>query len=318
MRKAILLAASILALGGASQALAQSAAPSPAAREQFNARVSFEPPATHAAAAYDPSGKHIFFKAQVAGREVWALLDTGAAKTLVDLDLARAAGLKVGPAEGVLTLITGTTIPRHRVHDIELGVPRQFTIRSELATGADLKPISTAFKREIGLILGADLLAGFGVKIDPGRGVLDFYPSGALTPPASFPPFLPLDKDFTIEILVADQPMRVKFDLGSDSALMLKPEAWARIAPPDAKLVMATMGGADGQPHVVDTGRAPSVKIGTMQYTDVKTNIMPLPDSGTDGTLGTGLLGQTLIVIDAKAGKLWLARRLSSTPAALR
>lgn len=316
MRKAFVLAASALAIAATSPALAQaplSTAPA-APREQFNFNMSIEPQRTHVSLPYALPNKHIVFKLEVAGKEVWALLDTGAANSMIDIDLAKAAGLTIGPPTGVITTSTKTSIPRRKVENVSVRAPGQFSFTTPALPGVDMAPISNGMDRKIAFVLGADIMGGLTVKIDPGRGVLDFYPPGAVTPPASAPPFVQMGKDFIIEVRVADQPARVLLDLGSNGGLSLSPEAWARIAPPDAKLSTSMIKGADALPHAVDIGVSPSVQVGPIRAVDVRTGVMPAT-RGAEGALGLGFLSQALIVMDASNGKLWVVPRISSKPA---
>lgn len=186
---------------------------------------------------------------------------------------------------------------------------QQLTIETPVVGGMDLSPISTRLKRKIDFILGAEFLSQTQLKIDPGPRTLDFYPPGALVPPANFPSLAM--EGFKIEIKVGDKPARVSIDTGVNSALILTPEAWARVAPPGATLAQTGTTGANGQYHVVDSGVLPAITVGQTERADVRTQVRPWPGV-SDGTIGMGLLGDFFLVFDAKNGKLWLAPRLAS------
>lgn len=50
---------------------------------------------------------NIVFKATLADREIWAILDTGAERSIVDVGFAGQARLTVGPPEGTIRTSTG-------------------------------------------------------------------------------------------------------------------------------------------------------------------------------------------------------------------
>jgi predicted aspartyl protease len=259
---------------------------------------------------------HIVFKARVEGRDVWALLDTGAQRSIVDIALATAAGRAVGLPEGTIRSSTNFAIPKRRVSNVSISLPNQIDIQSPAVVGMDMSAMSGAMGRKIEFVLGADFLSLMAFKVDPGPQALEFYPSGALAPPPGFPS-IPLRAGYGIEILVGDRPVLVELDLGATSALILDPSAWARVGSPSAKLSPGGTRGVDGQVQVVDFTTVPSVKIGSNQYSDVRAKIMPWSNGDLEGAVGMELMDRLFMVLDVRAEKFWLAprARVASPPA---
>lgn len=284
----------------------QASPPAKSAEIQFQAR--FVPLAARKTAPYELVQGHIIFKAVVAGRDVWALLDTGAERSLIDISLATSAGLSVGAPEGTLRTSTGSFIPKRRVSNVRIAIADQLEIQSPAVAGMDMTALSEAVGRKIEFVLGAEFLSLTALKLDPVRRTLDLYPSGALRPPSGFPS-LPLKGGYRIEILVDAKPVLVDLDLGAAGALTLEPEAWARVGPANARVVTGETKGADGQGRTSDFGVLPLMAIGDNRFTNVRTKIMPWSDKDTEGAVGMALLDQLLIVLDVKAGTMWLAPR---------
>lgn len=309
---AVLLAGMLTAQDAAPTPPAEPAEPGSVASQPLTVKASFAGKATRVPLPYESLNGLIAFKATVAGREVWVLLDTGAERSVIDTGLAAAVGLKVGPPEGVIRTSTGT-VPKRRVSNVPIVVDKQFEVVAPAVAGMDLKPLSDTVGRKIEFILGAEFLGMMQVMVDPGPRTINLLPSGALNAPPNFP-FVPLQPGFQIEAMVGDKPVSVGIDTGSTAGLTLSPEAWARVGPADAKRGTTVMSAADGQPHLVDVFVAPKLTIGRASRTDVKVQVIPRPAKG-DGLLGMGVLGQFFLVVDAKAGKLWLMPRLSSAVA---
>src|SRR5690606_36585416 len=74
---------------------------------------------------YEVSDNRIFFRANVAGEDVWAMLDTGASQTLIDIEFARAAGLSIGSEEKAVRT-SRVDLPTWRVFDVPILIPGQF------------------------------------------------------------------------------------------------------------------------------------------------------------------------------------------------
>lgn len=291
-----------------------SPAPSPAApTPEIQVQVRFAPLNAHKPSPYELVHGHVVFKATVAGRDVWALLDTGAERSLIDTALAADAGLRIDAAQGSLRTSTGASIPKRRVSDVQIKIADQLDIQSPAVAGLDMAAMSEAMGRKVSFVLGADHLSQLAVKLDPTKRTLDLYPSGALRAPAGFPS-VPLKGGYSVEVLVDGKPVLVELDLGASGALTLEPEAWARVGPANARVERGETLGVDGHPRAADFGVLPVVNLGANRFANVRTKIMPWSGDETEGAIGMDILDQLFIVLDAKAGTLWLARPQPATP----
>ncbi len=285
--------------------------------DRISYKGNFTPKEHRASIPYELVNGYVLFKIKVAGREVWALLDTGATRSIVDTGLAKAAGLSVTPAVGTIRTATGVAVPKLRVSNVSLSIDKQLDLQAEALGGMDLTTVSQTIGRKVEFVLGADLIAATTLRLDPGQKTFDLFPPGAFRPPPNFP-FVPLtydQKTIRLEIRVDEQPVQVTLDTGSSVPLSLEPQAWTRLAPAGAKLRPGTTVGADGQVHIADYGVVSSIRIGPVRSSDVRTKVAPL-FADADGSIGIPALSRFFLVIDVRSGKLWLAPRLSAAPAA--
>jgi hypothetical protein len=261
---------------------------------------------------YETVGGLIIFKARVAGREVLMLLDNRAERSTIDLALARDAGLTLVPG-GTARTPTGE-IPFLRALDVPLVLPGQFETRTRLAA-MDLSAISKAMGRKIEAILGGDFLGALTISANSGKSQLSFVPSGVAKVPPTIPPIALIGARPQLEVTIGGKPLVVTLDLGSNQALSLTPEAWARVGAKDAVFTSRPVFHADGQPHMVDFTRVPEMKLGALKRRDVEVSVRPWQAANGDGIMGIGMLKESDFLLDIKLGKLWVIPRLPSKPA---
>ncbi|UIJ45270.1 retroviral-like aspartic protease family protein [Sphingomonas cannabina] len=259
---------------------------------------------------YETAGNLILFKANVAGRDVLALLDNRASPSLIDAGLAQAAGLAFGTKTKMIRTATGE-LPARLALSVPVAIPGQLTIQGP-AAAVDLAPLSKLVGRKIEYVLGAEHFRELSVNVDPGRRTFQLAPSGAAKPPEAFPMVALRGDRPQIEVTVNGQTLLLTVDMGASDGLSLMPAAWARLGIKDAQLSGKLVAGGEGQLHMVDSARLPEVGIGPVAQKDVPATIKPWPAEFGDGLLGMGLLGRFFFVMDVKAGKLWLVPRLSS------
>jgi hypothetical protein len=185
-------------------------------------------------APYETVGGLILVRAGVVGKPVWALLDTGSARSIIDLSFAEGAGLKVGPPEGTIALPSGEA-PRRFVPGITFIIPKQLGVLEAEFAAVDLEAMSKTMGRKVEFVLGYDVLSRFAVTIDPVTRTVSFGKSGETAPPAGSTA-IPMVDQWRLDVVVAGEPIRVALDTGANSTLILNPEAWGRIGPKDAAL----------------------------------------------------------------------------------
>lgn len=292
-------------------AIASQAAPATIAQSPARVADTVVTDADRGPIAYDPIDGRIAFKARLAGREVWALLDNGADDSLIDLGFARDAGLQVDAPGGAVTSLTGS-LSASRVRDVPVVVPRQFAARRALI-GLDMTAAGDILGRKIALVIGADVLAEYAAVVDPVRHNFQLKPSGSVSPPASVLPITLTGKRPTLDIAIGGKPLTVAIDMGSNGSLSLTREAWTRIGGKGTDAGLMTTTGVDGRTFVVDTVKVAAVTIGPETVRDVTVDLKPTRAANGDGVLGMGILANYVMIMDIGAGKLWLIPRMPGT-----
>jgi hypothetical protein len=260
----------------------------------------------------------IVFRARVAGRDVWTMLDSGSERSLLSERFAREAGLSFNSVRAHIKAPTGVLTNAVRVAQaVHVTVPGAMDAELPELGVIDLKVVSDAMGREIDFVLGADFLSVSAILVRPELRQFRMGPSGSVGLPIEAA--VPLLNDaLVIQALVGDSPVVVSIDLGSNTTLALKPEAWRRVAPQGAGpsgLTAST--NVDGQRRLHPTVLLPSLTVGKHHLKDVVTTIRPWAATEADGVIGMGLLGRYMLALDMKKGLLWIAPpRPTSAPAA--
>jgi len=123
----------------------------------------------------DPGG-HIFVQATLMGRAVAALVDSGAAATVLDRTFATALGLPAASAEEAAGLTDRLVVTGVRLPAISVGGHRMPATSGHVL---DLSSVSASLGRQVDLVLGQDLLAGSSVMLDFESRTMSFEPAGA-------------------------------------------------------------------------------------------------------------------------------------------
>jgi predicted aspartyl protease len=302
----VALAALVQAAPAAPPAAPPTLAAPAAATETARAKVKFPPAADRRPIPFDAIRKLVVFKAKVAGREVWALLDNGSDRSLIDLEFARAAGLDVvGGRTGVARTATGGALETRVVRDVPISLDHQFETTVPIA-GTDLAFITKSMGRKIDFVLGADFLKQFAVVIDHGKGVVQFGPGGAIRPGDGFIAIPITAPRGQLDVTIGGERFRVRLDTGSDGFLSVTPDAWALSKAKALRRGSVTNMGADGSKQHHDIVLAPEVQIGSLVRRNMPVALRPSNREGEDGRIGMGALSGFLIILDLKAGKLWL------------
>jgi predicted aspartyl protease len=248
----------------------------------------------------------ILFKASVAGREVWANLDTAATSTMIDIELARSAGFALDPAKKTIRTPRGEVPMQRLTSEVSILIPGQIETHHPGLATVDMAAVSKLTGHKIELVMGADFLKAVALLIDPSRKSLQFAPSGVFRPP---PGAMEIDvhgeKPPRIEVTIGKEKAIVTLDTGYTGNLALTSEAWARIVPKGASTGTSISSGADGRPHASQSTVLPEIQIGPLILKDVLVGESPTA-SENEGLMGMGILGKFRLVLDLKRGKLWL------------
>jgi hypothetical protein len=113
------------------------------------------------------SGNHVFVPAHLQGHDLWFILDTGAGSSLLDMDRARASGVKLGQPFAARGAGPGTTAGAVLGEPIAVAVGAgAAAVSVPLAASLDFASLSAHAGRDVDGILGADFIRRFVLEID--------------------------------------------------------------------------------------------------------------------------------------------------------
>lgn len=266
---------------------------------------SFVPQFERAPVRYETVKGRVVFRARLAGRDVWALLDNGADRTLIDLGTAKAAGLKLATGTGRVFGAGGGALTSQWVADVPLAIAGQFETTMPML-GLDMTAASKILGYRIELVLGADALMHLALRVDPFERTFHLTPSGQMAAGPGRAAIAMRGKRALIEVRIGGKPATVSIDLGSNGGLALTEAAWARMGATGRHLGTAKAMGATGEPYDVEVIEVDEIAIGALSVQKVNTSLEPARPGTGDGIVGMAVLGQFVIVMDLGAGKLWL------------
>lgn len=265
-------------------------------------------------------GNQLRFTAELDGRPVVALLDTGASASMLSRSYAARAERKV-VERGHATAIGGR---------VAIGWTGTGTLRlgGLTRTGGGLNVVAlpanvTGGDAAIELLVGRDLTDRFALEIDPAGRRFRLLPSGRMPFTGARAPLAvggtPLA--YVTEVVIAGRRLRpVIVDTGDGTGLTLSRGAW-RTLPFDPYPVMTTQlaYGVGGQVEA-EIARLPAVAIGQRTAADVSIWVEQTggfsDQARAAGRIGMGLLQRYRLLLDPGAGHMILADAAGAPPAA--
>lgn len=247
----------------------------------------------------------IVFKAMIADREVWAVLDTGSQVSLMDVSLAREAGLTVRPRDGKAHSPSGE-IPTWEVSDVPIVLPGQFETRHPAMPAIDLSTMPGVDGRKVGFVLGRDFVRVLVLLVDPGLRTFQFAPPGAFRPPPGAPALDLTPGSAQITASLEGQPVRLNIDTGFRGDLSLTPAAWDRLVPKNAAVQNSAAQDVVGRSRPTREAQRPGFVLGPIRVASVKVLDRPAILSSADGEVGMGVFSRFRFALDMTAGKLWI------------
>lgn len=247
----------------------------------------------------------ILFEVFVNERSVWAILDNGAGNTIMDTSLALQMGLPVEREAGTITTTHGQA-EKATISNVHLTVPGQFRIRGDFV-GANLRAISGVTDKDIGLILGSDILKHLAYLIDTKNKRLIFVLSGGMKPKIPNTQVIPI-VDGVISGTLNGSPANFQIDLGSNSKLLVLTESWGNFfaessAPP------ATSRSIDLSGKVVEKNVKSNVSISFAGiHATVDAHEISFKRKGVDGFIGYPVLKGKTLIFDYKDEKLLIVK----------
>ena len=244
-------------------------------------------------------------KIRIAKHDGWALLDNRFEQSEVDVHFARANGIPVGRSISPLRTPTGE-LPRWLAAAVPFEVPGQFGAVAPFAA-ANLEAISRTVGRPISMVIGHEYFAEMIVAISSTHGILQFGPGGSKVTGNGAEQVLLLNDRPQLRIMAGDQPLLVTLDLGYNGSLALSDEAWHRLKLDTLPTSSGQTMHADGHIFSVAHATASAVRIGDELIGDIQADRQPLLPEDGDGLLGMGILARFDVIIDTRAGILWLS-----------
>ncbi|MCW3847729.1 pepsin/retropepsin-like aspartic protease family protein [Sphingomonas sp. LB-2] len=277
---------------------------------------SFFPDADRAPVPYQTVKGRVVFRAKIGGREVWALLDNGADRTLIDLNAAQSAGYRIDTAKGLVFGAGGGSLVSQWVAEVPVSIAGQFEAKMPMLA-LDMTAAQKILGYKIELVVGGDTLLHMALRIDPFARTFHLTPTGRMDGVAPDQAIALRGKRALVEIQIGGKPATVGLDLGSNGGLTLTPAAWARLGAIGRRMGTGRATGATGQSYDVEMVEIAEMGIGSHSVADVSTVLDAARPGSGDGILGMEVLGRFVIVLDLGAGKLWLIdpeRRVFTNP----
>lgn len=243
----------------------------------------------------------IVFRARVAGREVWAMLDNLARQTTINLNFARSAGIVLDDHVDRIATVNGS-IAGYRTAPVEIVVPGQM-IATAPVSAADIEAFTRLIGRPIDLVLGGEYFDNLAFVIRP-TGNFEIGNGGLLNIPPNVPAIPLLEGKYRVAANINGLNVILAVDLGSNSAIKLIQSSWQLVAAGGHNFRTIQSAGVEGKPITQPLVAVPNVLIGPVKLGEV--DVEAGPANGNEGLIGTGILSRFTVGIDGKGGKLWL------------
>jgi len=248
------------------------------------------------------AGSMILIPAEVNGKKVFALLDSGASSTVLDSSFASDIGLcskghHIGGADGGPVAYGNV-----KGVDLQLGKLRW---RGQ-AVAIDLTAVSAQVGRPLPIILGGALFSDTIVDIDfAGRRIAFRDPKTFVTPPTAIATRLIKAADLrAISISVEDHPAKLLFDIGNAGTLNLSPRFWGRAGFLQGRRTSTTYSGGAGGMQEQQIARLDRLTVGGAQFRGVPVELQNANavhgdlSQALDGNLGIGVLSRFHLIVD--------------------
>jgi len=256
----------------------------------------------------------------------WMMLDTGADPSIVELGIAKSAGLKIA-ASGQQGSGGGTS--HNLSYETSLPVVQLggLTAIKIDALAMDLSKLSSTLGRPIGGVLGYSLFKRRIVQIDYPNRKVRFYkdaPScagAALSQPPKCTtlPFRYKDDILASGVTVDGKPVTTNVDTGSNSSFQLSPAAVDKLGLSEdlARAHTSSSVGFNGALNNHE-GTVRNVAVGTISVNDPPVIFfgkgMGMDEESWDLRIGSAFLKDYVVTLDFRRGKITLTRAVDLQP----
>lgn len=265
------------------------------------ATLSFEPRTEKlTSTVYDDEKGVITFKVVINGREVWALLDTGTTGTLVDTGLALELGLETVDLEEIVQAATGK-LKRKKALGTELSVPGQFEATADF-NATDLSGVSRALQKDIGILIGRDILNSIAFYLDTRKNRVLFIPSGALKYKKETAISINLDKGL-FKGKINGNDANIGVDLGARGFLNISKEVWKNYIDKDTETFTTKTIDATGNSYNSIYVKNAELMIGKISG-KIAAKRSIIPTKGIDAYIGYQFFKGQLVLFDYMADEI--------------
>lgn len=273
--------------------------------ENFSFQMRVYGGARRAPAALEVVNGTFLFKALVANREVWAILDNRMEGSLIDVDFAKQANISLGNQRGWLQTPTGR-LPRYWVEAIPIVVPGQAEFKAPFSA-VDLSFNSKLMGRQISFVMGKEYFSNLAFLISPTHHFFQLAPSGSINPHGNVRKIALLNDRPQIAVSFGGKDYVVTVDLGFNGGMRLSHEAWNKAFGAVPTMEARPTAGMDGHVSMAKFAKIPALSSGSYVKNDLEVSDAPILPADGDGIVGTSFFGQSDFVIDTKANSIFIA-----------
>ena len=257
-------------------------------------------------------GSRIFVNVTVGGRPVAAMIDSGAASSVVDAAFASEAGVRSAGGGAAIGAAGTAAVAIGSAKDVKVGT---LTLEALPLAVMDLSGISAQIGHSLGMVIGRDLFDQIVVTIDARARTITLTDPGAFTPEKGAVA-VGLQAEGPLRTVAAEveggAPARLHFDIGNGTPLVLYPSYWRRVGLAEGRRASKTLVGGVGGSVAADVTAVRSLSFGGVQFRDVPTILMPATGGAgdtslVDGNIGLPVLSRFRFSVDYPHDRLWLA-----------
>lgn len=256
-------------------------------------------------------GRRIFVDVEFGGRKVAAMIDSGAASSVMDASFAKQGGVRSAGGGSAIGVAGTAAVAIGSATDVRIGT---LTLKALPLAVMDLSGVSSQIGRPLELVIGRDLFDQLVVTIDAQRGTL------TLVDPAQFTPekgsvSVHVDAEGPLRVVEASieggKSARLHFDLGNGTPLVLYPAYWQRSGLLQGRRSSQALVGGVGGSVAAATVAVRSVSFGGVNFPNVPAILMPAAGGAgdtmrVDGNIGFPILARFRLSIDYPHDRMWL------------
>ena len=251
---------------------------------------------------------HIYLSAKVNGREVPALLDSGASVIVVNAPDGPGLGINASGSETGHGLQGSATSGMAQAVSVAIG---NLTVKSDRVAMPDLTRIVQQLHRPLAVVIGGEFFRDAIVDIDFARKRLEFRKPSALKV-SKTDQVVPLHEEDGLRVAsvqIEGRPAEMTFDLGNGGSMNLRAKFWGTHSfmnnrpstPTDAEGYAGVAKGRKVEVRTLRIGKTTLFNVTAMLLNEAG------PSSVSDGNIGLPIWSQFHLVIDFPRNRIFLS-----------